>query len=67
MVLADHPISQPSLDISPIWIPIITAELFQTTTPASVNYSGNCVFSAGAMQRKSVFLVMTSVLTVLCF
>jgi hypothetical protein len=22
-----HPISQPSLDISPIWIPIITAEV----------------------------------------
>jgi hypothetical protein len=25
--LADHPISQPSLDISPIWTPIITAEV----------------------------------------
>jgi hypothetical protein len=27
MSLLDHPISQPSLDISPIWTPIITAEL----------------------------------------
>jgi hypothetical protein len=27
MSLVDHPISQPSLDISPIWIPIIAAEV----------------------------------------
>jgi hypothetical protein len=27
MSLLDHPISQPSLDISPIWIPVITAEV----------------------------------------
>jgi hypothetical protein len=27
MSLLDHPISQPSLDISPIWTPIITAEV----------------------------------------
>jgi predicted GIY-YIG superfamily endonuclease len=27
MSLIDHPISQPSLDISPIWTPIITAEV----------------------------------------
>jgi hypothetical protein len=26
MSLLDHPISQPSLDISPTWIPIIAAE-----------------------------------------
>jgi hypothetical protein len=26
MSLIDHPINQPSLDISPIWAPIITAE-----------------------------------------
>jgi hypothetical protein len=26
MSLVDHPISQPSLNISPIWTPIITAE-----------------------------------------
>jgi hypothetical protein len=27
MSLANHPINQPSLDISPIWTPIIAAEL----------------------------------------
>jgi hypothetical protein len=27
MSLLDHPICQPSLDISPIWTPIITAEV----------------------------------------
>jgi predicted GIY-YIG superfamily endonuclease len=27
MALLDHPISQPSLDISPIWTPVITAEV----------------------------------------
>jgi hypothetical protein len=38
MSLIDHPISQPSLDISPIWTPIITAEIKKkTTTPSSVN------------------------------
>jgi hypothetical protein len=27
MSLLDHPISQPSSDISPIWTPVITAEI----------------------------------------
>jgi hypothetical protein len=27
MCLLDHPISQPSLDISPIWTPVIAAEI----------------------------------------
>jgi hypothetical protein len=27
MSLLDHPTSQPSLDISPIWTPVITAEV----------------------------------------
>jgi hypothetical protein len=27
MSLFDHPISQPSVDISPIWTPVITAEV----------------------------------------
>jgi hypothetical protein len=27
MSLLDHPISRPSLDISPIWTPVITAEV----------------------------------------
>jgi hypothetical protein len=29
MSLVDHPIGQPSLDISPIWTPIVTAEVRQ--------------------------------------
>jgi hypothetical protein len=29
MSLVDHPISQPSLDISPVWTPVITAEVRQ--------------------------------------
>jgi hypothetical protein len=38
MSLLDHLISQPSLDISPIWTPSITAEVKKlTTTPSSVD------------------------------
>jgi hypothetical protein len=36
MSLVDHPISQPNLDISPIWNPIIVAE-DKTTTPSTVD------------------------------
>jgi hypothetical protein len=38
--LIDHPISQPSLDISPILTSVITAEVKKkkTTTPSSVDY-----------------------------
>jgi hypothetical protein len=32
----DHPISQPSLDISSTWTPIITAEVKKATTPSSL-------------------------------
>jgi hypothetical protein len=44
--LIDHPISQPSLDISPIWTPVITAsgEEKKTTTPCSVDWVGKLVF-----------------------
>jgi hypothetical protein len=37
MSLLDHPISQHSLDISPIWLPVITAEVKNTKTPSSVD------------------------------
>jgi hypothetical protein len=37
MSLIDHPISQPSLNNSPIWTPIIAAES-ETTTPFGVDY-----------------------------
>jgi hypothetical protein len=33
MVLADDPISEPSLDISPIWTPIIAAEVSKLQLP----------------------------------
>jgi hypothetical protein len=43
--LIDHPISQPSLDISPIWTPIIAAEVRKLhTTPPSVDWVGKFVF-----------------------
>jgi hypothetical protein len=38
MSLVDHPISQPSLDISPIWTSITAAEVKKTTSPSSVDY-----------------------------
>jgi hypothetical protein len=37
MRLLDHPISQPSLDISPIWTPGITAEVKKTATLCNVD------------------------------
>jgi hypothetical protein len=33
MSLVDHPISQPSLDISPVWTPIIAAEVRKLQVP----------------------------------
>jgi hypothetical protein len=33
MSLLDHPISQPSLDISPVWTPIIAAEVKKLQVP----------------------------------
>jgi hypothetical protein len=38
MSLIEHPISQSSLDISPIWTPIITAEVKKTTTLSSDDF-----------------------------
>jgi hypothetical protein len=41
----DHPISQPSLDISPVWTSVITAEVRKLhTTSSSVDCVGNFVF-----------------------
>jgi hypothetical protein len=38
MSLVDHPISQPSLDISPIWAPFIAAEIRKLyTSPSGVD------------------------------
>jgi hypothetical protein len=46
MSLLDHPISQPRLDISPIWTPVITVEVKKkkSTTPSSVHSVGKFVF-----------------------
>jgi hypothetical protein len=37
MPLLDHAISQASLDISPVWTPVITAEVKKTTIPSSAD------------------------------
>jgi hypothetical protein len=37
MSFLDHPISQPSLDISPIWTPVVTAEVKKLQTPSSAD------------------------------
>jgi hypothetical protein len=51
MSLIDHSIRQPSSDISPIWAPVITAEV-KTCNSAQCRLSGKiCVFYFGAIQR----------------
>jgi hypothetical protein len=42
--VVDHPISQPSLDISPIWTPVIIAEVQKTITASSVDWVGKFAF-----------------------
>jgi hypothetical protein len=63
--VTDHPIRQPSLDISPIWTPI-TADEFRKlhTTLSSVDYVWKlCVMLV--LNREFVSLVMTSILIIL--
>jgi hypothetical protein len=43
---------------------IIAAEVQYTTTPASADYSENCVFSPDVIQRRSALSVTAFVLTV---
>jgi hypothetical protein len=51
MSLVDHPISQPSLDISPIWTPIIAAEVRKLQLhPVYIKW-GNLRFYVGTIQR----------------
>jgi hypothetical protein len=53
MSLIDHPISQPSLDISPVWTPVITAEVRKTV---QCRLSGKIgVFYVGTIQRIYVY------------
>jgi hypothetical protein len=44
MSLTDHPISQPSLDISLIWIPVITTEVRKLQLRPVEIKCENCVF-----------------------
>jgi hypothetical protein len=64
MSLVDHPISQPSLDISPIWTPIITTEVRKLQLRPVYIICENCVFML-VPYREFISLVMTSALTVL--
>jgi predicted GIY-YIG superfamily endonuclease len=62
--LVDHPISKPSLDISPIWTPIIAAEVRKLQLRPVQIICENCVFMLVSC-REFVLLMMTSILTVL--
>jgi hypothetical protein len=64
MYLADHPISQPSLDISPIWNPIAAAEGRKPQLYPVEIMSEKCVFKL-VPYREFISLVITSILTVL--
>jgi hypothetical protein len=44
MSLVEHPISHPSLDISPIWTPIIAAEVRKLQLRLVYNICEGCVF-----------------------
>jgi hypothetical protein len=66
MSLVDHPISQPSLDISPIWTPTIAAEVRKLQLrPAKIMYE-NFVFML-VPYREFVSSPRTSILIVLSF
>jgi hypothetical protein len=53
MSLIDHPIGQPSLDVSPIWTPIITAEVKKknyNSIQCRLSWENLC-FYVGNLQR----------------
>jgi hypothetical protein len=54
MFLVAHPISQPSLDISPIWTPIIAAEVKKTAIPYVVDYVGKLCCYTGSTWNLSL-------------
>jgi hypothetical protein len=64
VVLVDHPIRQPSLDISPTWASNIAAEVSKLQL-CPVQAIVRIVFLVLIPYRKFVFLVRTLVLTVL--
>jgi hypothetical protein len=55
MSLIDHPISQPSLDTSPIWTPVIAAKIKKTAAPSGVYLMGKECFYVGTIQRLCLF------------
>jgi hypothetical protein len=66
MSLVDHPISQPSLDISPIWTPVIAAEVRKLQLCPMYTERKNCVFIFILVPyREFISLVITFVLIVL--
>jgi hypothetical protein len=54
MSLVDHPISQPSLDISPIWIPVNTEEVKIYSSVQCRLRKENLYFCAGTIRRISL-------------
>jgi hypothetical protein len=53
--LIDHPISQPSLDISPIWTFIIAAEITKLQLRPFYILRGSCVFYVVTTQTICIF------------
>jgi hypothetical protein len=67
MSLLDHPISQPSLDISPIWTPIITAEATKLQLCQVLIELENLFFFCWYHEEYVFSKVMISVMTVLWY
>jgi hypothetical protein len=53
------------LDISPVWTPVITAEVKKTTIPSSADWAGKLMFFMLVPYGEFIFLIVTSVLIVL--
>jgi hypothetical protein len=60
-----HPISQPSLDTSPIWTPVIAAEVKKNYNSIQCRLSGKIVFLCW-YHTENLSLVIISILIVLC-
>jgi hypothetical protein len=62
----DYPIIQLSLDISPIWTPVITAEIRKLQLRPVQTMNESCAFMF-VLYSEFVSLLLTSVRTVLSF
>jgi hypothetical protein len=65
MFLLDHPINQPSLDISPIWTPLITAEVKKLQLRQTETVRENLFFLCWYHKEYVFSPVMISILIVL--